>query len=113
MSVNMVKIRQIKLFYKCRTGVDRVSKVSTILALFRTILSFLRQKCTNLREFVDTFDTSATPLRHPKCRSYYSMIPTVIGQFHPLSTLFLKKIKKAQCKKYLSYSVEGIKRMYA
>jgi hypothetical protein len=30
-----------------------------------------------------------------------------------LSTLFLKKIKKAQCKKYLSYSVEGIKRMYA
>jgi len=64
MSVNMVKIRQIKLFYKCRTGVEQVSKVSTILALFRTILNFLRQKCTNLREFVDTFDTPATPLRH-------------------------------------------------
>jgi len=64
MSESMAKMRQIKLFYKCRTGVEQVSKVSTILALFRTILSFLRQKCTNLREFVDTFDTPATPLRH-------------------------------------------------
>ena len=97
-----------KVSNRCR----QVSKVSTIWPLFRIILSFLRQKCTNVPLNVDTFDTSATPLRYHRCRHYYSIIPTVIGHFHLPSTLLFIFLKKAQHRKNLSYSVEGIKRVY-
>jgi hypothetical protein len=40
------------------------------------------------------------------------MIPTVIGHFHLPSTLLFIFLKKAQHRKNLSYSVEGIKRVY-
>ena len=126
MSESMAKKRQIKLYCdinvtqnvdtcsvdKVSTSVDNLDKVSRFWLLFRIILSFLRQKCTNVPLNVDTFDTSATPLRHPKCRHYYSMIPTVISHFHLPSTLFFIFLKKAQHRKNLSYSVEGIKRVY-
>jgi len=68
MSESMARMRQMtRSFYrimKYRQGVDKVSIVSTIWPLFRMILSFLRQKYTNLREVVDTFDTPSTPLRY-------------------------------------------------
>ena len=84
---------------KVSTGVDNLDKVSRFWLFFRIILNYLRQKCTNIPLNVDTFDTPATPFRHPKCRSYYSTVPTVISHFHPLSTLFFIFLKKAQHKK--------------
>ena len=69
---------------KYRMGVEWVSKGIEFDTQFRIILKKLRQMYTNvarLRQNVDTFDTLSTPLRGGGCRSYSSMIPTVIAQF--------------------------------
>ena len=79
MSESMAKKRQIKLYCdinvtesvdtcsvdKVSTGVDNLDKVSRFWLLFRIILSFLRQKCTNIPLNVDT----SIPCRH-LCDTY-------------------------------------------
>ena len=116
MSESMAKIRQIKLFYrimKYRMGVGRVSAGCRKGV---ELWSKLRQKYTimaQLGQNVDTCDTLAIPLRRGGCRSYSSIIPTVIASFYHFATPFNFFLFLAQQKNKLSFRCRKSKNNHA